>query len=191
MPSIRKLARSIASRVKRRVAGEPQAVEVERPSAETSATEQPQDGSNTSRCRPADLSMLHSAILEGGRPLLVNHWATWCDGCVEELPMLIELHNKAADKVDFLGVSWDGFQSGGDPQQLCLWVEKFAARQALPWDSLLVDAAPQALFTALDMACHTVPQIWLINAEGTVVHRVEQVLDDQLLMELSAAIDSL
>ena len=67
--------------------------------------------------------MLQSALFKGGRPLLVNHWATWCDGCVEELPELVELHSQIADKVDFLGVSWDGFQGGGEAQQLCRWVE--------------------------------------------------------------------
>ena len=173
------------------MAGAPQSVEVARTPTQASVPEPPQQDSSSSKCQPADVAMLQSALFKGERPLLVNHWATWCDGCVEELPELVELHSQIADKVDFLGVSWDGFQGGGEPHQLCRWVEKFAARQGLPWDSLLVDAAPQELFTALDMACHTVPQIWLINAKGTVVHRVEQVLDDQLLMELNAAIESL
>ena len=126
-----------------------------------------------------------------GRPLLVNHWATWCEGCVEELPMLIALHSRIGDRVDFLGVSWDGFQGAGDAQQLCRWVESFALTQGLPWDSLLVDAEPSELFARLAMECRTVPQLWLIDSMGEVVHRVEQILDEELLAELHRAVESL
>jgi cytochrome c biogenesis protein CcmG/thiol:disulfide interchange protein DsbE len=38
-----------------------------------------------------------------GRPLLLNLWATWCGPCVEEVPLLQDLHTRTA-AVDVVGV---------------------------------------------------------------------------------------
>src|SRR5437773_10846562 len=42
------------------------------------------------------------------RPLLVNFWATWCDGCREEFPDLVKIDNDYRDKgLNFVAVSLD------------------------------------------------------------------------------------
>src|SRR5712692_739003 len=44
----------------------------------------------------------------GGKPLLVNFWATWCEPCRDEYPMLNELARKYAGQgLVVLGVSFD------------------------------------------------------------------------------------
>lgn len=190
MRSLRQLARTLVKRIARGATNDSPPNDPPQPrSAPPQPTPPPK--SENSSCRPADLETLRTALFDTGRPLLANHWATWCDGCVEELPLLVELHSRIGDRVDFLGVSWDGFQGGGDAQELCRQVEKFAQQQGLPWESLLVDVGPEELFEGLAMDCHTVPQLWLINASGEVVHRVEQVLDDELLAALERAAESL
>jgi thiol-disulfide isomerase/thioredoxin len=107
---------------------------------------------------------------------LVNHWATWCDGCVEELPLLVALHGRIGEQVEFIGVSWDGFQGGLDSVSLIAEVARFSQQQGLPWESLVVGLGPDALFDALEMRCHTVPQVWLIDAQGKIILRFEDVL---------------
>ena len=43
-----------------------------------------------------------------GQVLVLNFWATWCPPCVEEMPSLVQLQQKLADKkVTVLGVSID------------------------------------------------------------------------------------
>src|SRR5580658_3200565 len=43
-----------------------------------------------------------------GRVVLVNLWATWCDSCKEELPILQELQlAHAGDRFELLAVSVD------------------------------------------------------------------------------------
>lgn len=43
-----------------------------------------------------------------GKPLVVNFWATWCEPCRAEYPMLVELAKKYEPQgVVFLGVSYD------------------------------------------------------------------------------------
>lgn len=41
----------------------------------------------------------------GGRPVLVNLWATWCGPCREEMPLLAATAERYASKVQFLGVN--------------------------------------------------------------------------------------
>lgn len=40
----------------------------------------------------------------GGRPVLINLWATWCGPCREEMPILQDAHTKHGNKIAFLGV---------------------------------------------------------------------------------------
>ena len=42
------------------------------------------------------------------------HWATWCEGCIEELPILEDLIQVLEElpqkkKIDIYGISWDNF----------------------------------------------------------------------------------
>jgi cytochrome c biogenesis protein CcmG/thiol:disulfide interchange protein DsbE len=41
-----------------------------------------------------------------GKVVVVNHWATWCAPCIEELPSLLALHQKMPDLV-IVALSWD------------------------------------------------------------------------------------
>ena len=43
-----------------------------------------------------------------GRPLMVNFWATWCDPCRREIPLLKSLrHERAADSLEVVGIAVD------------------------------------------------------------------------------------
>ena len=142
-------------------------------------------------CELADVAALKDVLSGSGRPMLVNHWASWCDGCVEELPLLVRLHKEWGETIDFVGISWEGFQGSQTGAPLVAKVERFSQEQGLSWRSLVVDVEPEVLFEGLNLTCQTIPQIWLVDAKGSVVHRIEVVLDEAGLTELTEQIAAL
>jgi cytochrome c biogenesis protein CcmG, thiol:disulfide interchange protein DsbE len=48
-----------------------------------------------------------------GKVVVLNFWATWCPPCVEEMPSLVQLQHRMADKgVQVVGVSVDVDENG-------------------------------------------------------------------------------
>jgi thiol-disulfide isomerase/thioredoxin len=65
-----------------------------------------------------------------GRPLLVNFWATWCEPCRREIPLLKSLrHERAGDGLEIVGIAVD-YQ---DP------VQKYAKSHAIDYPLLIGD----------------------------------------------------
>ncbi len=74
-------------------------------------------GTAPPRVIPADLPEISLASADGvkhsfsewkGRPLLVNFWATWCEPCRREIPLLKKLRReRAADGLEVVGIAVD------------------------------------------------------------------------------------
>ena len=43
-----------------------------------------------------------------GKYLIVNFWATWCAPCLKEIPAFVEFYNNHSDKVEILGLNYEG-----------------------------------------------------------------------------------
>jgi thiol-disulfide isomerase/thioredoxin len=93
------------------------------PTPAPAALKEQQQGAGTeqapqhNRPIPADVPEISLAGMDGvkhklsewkGRPLLINFWATWCDPCRREIPLLKSLrHERAADGVEVVGIAVD------------------------------------------------------------------------------------
>jgi thiol-disulfide isomerase/thioredoxin len=187
----RRVARRVASIVSRNELFErhgdrpmtpPLAHDAWSPESEESSDE-PDDEAH---CRTASLDAVMTAMKAG--PLVVNHWATWCEPCVSELPVLKELKDRTS--VPLLGVSWDTFE-GGQADEMVTQVASFMREQELHWPTLVVDAKPSAFFKRLDIDWEKVPQTWLIDSNGAVVHKIEGVVEQAHLADLIARVEAL
>jgi cytochrome c biogenesis protein CcmG/thiol:disulfide interchange protein DsbE len=58
----------------------------------------------------------------GGKPVLINLWATWCGPCREEMPILQNAHISHRDKIAFLGVD-----TKDNPQRAAAFLEEVGA----------------------------------------------------------------
>jgi cytochrome c biogenesis protein CcmG/thiol:disulfide interchange protein DsbE len=91
-----------------------------------------------------------------GKVVVVDFWATWCHGCLQEMPWFAEFQRKYGDKgLNVIGVSLDveGWKV----------VKPFVEKAAVPYRIVLGnDASAQAY------AIGNMPDTFLIDQEGRI-----------------------
>jgi cytochrome c biogenesis protein CcmG/thiol:disulfide interchange protein DsbE len=115
----------------------------------------------------ADLWAIRFAVDPQGRPLVVNHWATWCDGCLEEIPALVGLHRAWGDRVPFVGVGWE-LLSGGEVGPAVDAVSAAHRDHGMPWRTLVYTGTAEDLFSGLELTSEQIPQTFVFDGEGAV-----------------------
>ena len=98
-------------------------------------------------------------------PMLVNIWASWCAPCRAEHPLLEKLHKEYDIKI--VGIN---FKDNPDNAQ------KFINKYGNPFFKIGSDEDGQ--FT-LDWGLTGVPETFVINAEGQIVHKHQGELKEQ------------
>jgi len=102
---------------RRLTAPRPDGLSLAPPVASPPAPTSPPPQAPPARTVPSELPELTLAGLDGtmhrltdwrGRPLVVNFWATWCDPCVREIPLLQSLRREhAAERLEVVGIAVD------------------------------------------------------------------------------------
>ena len=107
----------------------------------------------------------------GGRPTLVNLWATWCGPCRGEMPVLQEGYEKSAGDVQFVGVD-----TKDDPQAAAGFLGEVKATY------------PQLVDTDGTLLAHTrvpgLPVTLLLDERGNEIARHIGPLSAQALADL-------
>jgi cytochrome c biogenesis protein CcmG/thiol:disulfide interchange protein DsbE len=94
-----------------------------------------------------------------GRPVVLNFWATWCQPCIAEHPVLVASARRYADRVHFVGVIYQ------DEADL---IRRFTERRG-SWGPSLVDPASEV---ALRYGVYGAPETFFIDGEGVVRRKV-------------------
>lgn len=134
-------------------------------------------------CRVSDADDI-VALLKSG-PMVVNHWATWCESCMAEIDVVRQL----ADSIDvpLVGISWDSFEDG-DLARSLQEVETVVREQAMTWPHHVVSGHPDDFFSALEVEPQQIPQTWIVGADGEVVHRIHGVIEAKELPKIVAQV---
>ncbi len=135
-------------------------------SAPDSAPPAPQTTStrSTPLTLPATLALpdsngrLHSLAEYRGRPLVLNFWATWCEPCRREIPLLEALHQERGDSVQIVGVAVD-FEAE---------VLKYAQARGISYPLLMGEKDGLAAVNALGMD-PTFPFTVFADAQGNIL----------------------
>lgn len=103
----------------------------------------------------------HPHVLEpGGRPILINYWASWCPPCVEEMPLLEAFANaQGPDGVHVVGIALD------DPDA----VKGFLERHPVTFPIHLEPSGPNDSSVLLGNARGVLPYSVLIGADGSLL----------------------
>lgn len=120
-------------------------------------------------CQPAGLRSVLERISEQDGVLVLHHWATWCAPCEKELPLIQAMAEDLQGHGEVLGLSWDAFEGGGDPEELSVVVGRYAKEHGVDFPSLLLTDAPEKVFKALDLSFHQIPQTRVLAPDGTVL----------------------
>jgi cytochrome c biogenesis protein CcmG/thiol:disulfide interchange protein DsbE len=91
----------------------------------------------------------------GGRPLVLNVWASWCGPCRKEMPGFQQVYLEAKDKVTFLGL---------DSRDVVDAARRFAAQTGVTY-RLAADPQGQA---ASKLGVAALPTTVFIGADGTL-----------------------
>jgi cytochrome c biogenesis protein CcmG/thiol:disulfide interchange protein DsbE len=106
-----------------------------------------------------------------GRPTLVNLWATWCEPCREEMPLLQDAYVRHGDRVRFLGVDVQ------DDAEAARWfLDEFGITYPHAVDS------DGALLRALGM--RGLPVTLVLDEEGRVIGQRAGQLTADILQQL-------
>ena len=97
-----------------------------------------------------------------GKWVIVNYWATWCPPCLDEIPDLVEFHEKHKDKdAVVLGISFEEV----DPEYL----QEFVDTHFMSYPVLSTDPVPVTpLGPVLGL-----PTTYIISPQGERVARQE------------------
>jgi cytochrome c biogenesis protein CcmG/thiol:disulfide interchange protein DsbE len=109
-------------------------------------------------------------VVDGGRPAVVNVWASWCGPCRAEAPLLTEAHGEYGDEVLFVGVDVQDTQSGAKS-----FIETFGLDFHHFFDP---DKAIPAEFGGFG-----VPITYFMSADGEIVATHNGILDERSLVE--------
>ena len=105
-----------------------------------------------------------------GTPLVVNFWASWCDPCKEEMPLLAAAARRDGDQIQFLGVD---ILDTRDPART------FLARYDVPYPSVF-DPSGQ---TRDSVGGIGQPVTVFYDAQGELVAKVDGQLNEASLEE--------
>jgi thiol-disulfide isomerase/thioredoxin len=94
-----------------------------------------------------------------GKVVLVNFWATWCGPCREEIPALVELQRRYADRLVVIGLSIDT----RPPAE----VEQFAQQFHINYPVAVVGEGVQQAFGGIP----AVPSTFVVSPEGKMMQR--------------------
>ena len=92
-----------------------------------------------------------------GRPVLLNFWATWCEPCVREMPMLQAAADDRAARAAVIGIAQD------DPDAVRAFVERLSVRYPI-----LLDLPASGLSLKLGDRRGVLPYTVLVDASGTI-----------------------
>lgn len=110
---------------------------------------------------------------------VVNHWATWCDPCVEELDILASIQSHLGPE-KMLGINWDLFQ-GGSFAEAKVDITEQANKSGLEYAHCVVSDEPERFFAHFDLEEKVVPQTMVYSPTFELIfHRVGVLTEEDI-----------
>jgi cytochrome c biogenesis protein CcmG/thiol:disulfide interchange protein DsbE len=106
-----------------------------------------------------------------GGPFLINVWASWCESCAEEHPVVVAASRQFGDRVAFIGLNYRDNKAPGDA-----WL----AERGNPYRWSFFDPEGRA---GIELGVYGVPETFFVAADGTVLAKHVGPLDPDTLRD--------
>jgi cytochrome c biogenesis protein CcmG, thiol:disulfide interchange protein DsbE len=113
---------------------------------------------------PIDLASLR------GKPVVLNFWASWCQPCVAEHPLLVAAARRYGGEVAFVGVV--------PSEDTAAAVERFTQRFG-KWGPVYHDADGRV---SIAYGVFKLPETYFVSSDGRIVSKVSGPLDERSLL---------
>lgn len=112
----------------------------------------------------------------GGRPTLINFWATWCVECQKDHPLLVAAHERYGDRVNFVSIVYQD-----EKPKIEQWLQRHGGNAFMT----LID---QNTAAAIAFGVYGVPESYVLDGAGTIVYKFTGMVN---LDTLASLLDSL
>lgn len=110
-----------------------------------------------------------------GRWVLVNVWGTWCGPCKAEHPQLLDIQREG--KVAVVALTLRDPDPKITPEQSDEAARQWLSERGNPYAAVAVDEESR---TSLDFGVYGVPETFLVNPQGIIVHKVISVVTPEI-----------
>lgn len=119
----------------------------------------------------ASASSIHLAALKG-QPIILNFWASWCDACKQEAPLLQQTWQRISKQ--------GGVLIGIDFEDTADAANRFLSNYGITYPNV-IDTSNGA--TAIAYGVTGVPETFFINPKGTIIHKEIGALSAQMIQQ--------
>ena len=112
-----------------------------------------------------------------GKPLIIIIWATWCLPCIAEIPKLKELYSKFYNRLELISFSLDNNEKNH---------KRFVTKNSMDW----INVYGRNDFCRVYGADKGVPQIYLIDKDGTIIYS-RSIFKDYELEKLTTIVEQI
>lgn len=136
------------------------------------------------------IDAMKAELALSGKPMVINHWATWCGPCVDELPMFGEIYKKYEGKIDFRGVSWDRYGDDDDKNKITKEVDAVRARTGTGYVNIVAPAGIGKLVKGLELPAQSIPQTYVISRSGKQLFSIQrEIINDSDIAAFNEALE--
>ena len=104
-----------------------------------------------------------------GKPVLMNFWATWCQPCIVEHPLLVASARRYEGRVHFVGIVYQD-----KPEK----IRRFVAQRGA-WGPSLMDEEGEV---AIAYGVYGAPETFFVDADGTLAQKVTGAIHPEALV---------
>lgn len=107
--------------------------------------------------------------IAGGKPLVINFWATWCPYCIKEMPDYQQLYNEYGERVSFAFID----QTDGNRETASMakeWLQQNGYQDLPTYYDEDLDASSA-------FAARSLPTTIVVSAEGQILSATAGMID--------------